>query len=201
MNTSVNKINSLSLFYQYIKQMIIQYSLYILGILNLILASTAIFCVIEAEDQPEYFSLIYIVVSIFSFYMAIIILIIILQIIETYREQHENDCSSLSIQIPVVTSPKSMNQTNLIVTKHMEPKTQIHTCLSHSQTLPLATATTRLESLAKYHTSVIHKPKTGQLLGLIDNEQLCPTYEIVTNSDRNSSLSSFIKPLPQKWYK
>ncbi|CAF3097449.1 unnamed protein product [Rotaria socialis] len=83
--------------------MFAQQLVYIVGILNLVLAGVAIFCVVQAEDHPERFSLVYIAISIFAFYMGTIIVIIILQIIETLEEQREKSSSSLEIQMPTLT--------------------------------------------------------------------------------------------------
>ncbi|CAF1649376.1 unnamed protein product, partial [Didymodactylos carnosus] len=86
--------------YHRLKLKLIDKSLYILAILNLILAIVAIACVAKAQqNNSEYFFLVYISVSIFIFYMATIVFIILLQIIETFSNQkqqnklenHQND--------------------------------------------------------------------------------------------------------------
>ncbi|CAF4287095.1 unnamed protein product, partial [Adineta steineri] len=100
---TLNKSNIISISYQYIKTMVSQRSVYILGVLNLFLAVIAIICVTQAEDHPEYFSLVYIAVSIFIFYMGTIIFIIILQIIETYKDHDKKTQSSSSINVPLLT--------------------------------------------------------------------------------------------------
>ncbi|CAF3701630.1 unnamed protein product [Rotaria sordida] len=68
------------------KIMFAQYFVYILGILNLILAGIAIFCVVYAQDHPEHFSLVYIAVSIFMFYMGTIQTLPL--ILSSYKSQH-----------------------------------------------------------------------------------------------------------------
>jgi hypothetical protein len=111
-----------------------QQSVYILGIFNLILAGIAIFCVALAEDQPEYFSLVYIAISIFIFYMGTIVIIIMLQIIETCQEQNQ---LSLDIQRPVLATEIASqtnsvtNDENIIIPTERKPR------LSRSHTLPL----------------------------------------------------------------
>ncbi|CAF4695683.1 unnamed protein product [Rotaria sp. Silwood1] len=117
---------------------------YILGILNLILAGIAIFCVVHAEDHPEHFSLVYIAVSIFMFYMGTILIIIILQIIETCREKTKSNQSSSDIQMPTLTTEISPQLNSIIDETITKPKLY----LSHSQTLPLI-----LSSYNSHHTS------------------------------------------------
>ncbi|CAF0816483.1 unnamed protein product [Rotaria sordida] len=222
-----NRINTVSLIYQYIKRMMAQRSLYILGLFNLILAGIAILCVIQAEDHPEYFSLVYITISIFIFYMATIIFIIILQIIETYRERHKKNSSSLSIEIPLLT-PKLITQTNPILVESIMTKTQAKTRLSRSHTLPstpyslnsshtlsnsmssstrkntkqrISMPSSHLELLPKYHESIINLPKDYQSFSSTTNDQLYQTYNTITNNDTNSHLSSLIKPIPFKYHR
>ncbi|CAF1245762.1 unnamed protein product [Adineta steineri] len=76
-----------------------QQFVYILGSFNLFLAGIAVICVTHAENHPEHYSLVYIAISIFIFYMGTILVIIMLQIIETYQEQNQ---LALEIQIPVL---------------------------------------------------------------------------------------------------
>lgn len=143
LNALNSRIYTLSLFYQYIKKMIAQRSIYILGLINLILAGVAIICVIQAEDDPEYFSLVYVTVCIFIFYMATIVFIILLQVIQTYQHQNKKNpssafsSSSSSIQAPLLT-PKIINQPNQILVETTITNAQPKTSLSRSQTLPLA---------------------------------------------------------------
>jgi hypothetical protein len=122
-----------------------QQVVYILGLLNLILAGIAIFCVTHAENHPEYFSLVYIAVSIFIFYMGTILVIITLQIIETCQEQHQRNLSSLEIQTPVLKT-QIVSQSHVIINERiartMKPKIQ----LIRSQTLPL-----NLSSYSPHH--------------------------------------------------
>ncbi|CAF0906450.1 unnamed protein product [Rotaria sp. Silwood1] len=207
--------------------MIAQRSLYILGLVNLILAGIAILCVIQAEDHPEYFSLVYITISIFIFYMATIILIIIIQIIETYQEQHKKNSSSLSIETPLLT-PKLMTQKNPILVESVITKTQPKTRLSRSHTLPLtpyslnspytlsnlmlssthknykpmtSIPSSHLELLPKYNQSFITIPKNYQSFSSTTNDQLCHTFKTITNNDRHAHLSSLIKPIPFKYHR
>jgi hypothetical protein len=122
-----------------------QQVVYFLGLLNLILAGIAIFCVTQAENHPEYFSLVYIAVSIFIFYMGTILVIITLQIIETCQEQHQRNLSSLEIQTPVLKT-QIVSQSHVIINERiartMKPKIQ----LIRSQTLPL-----NLSSYSPHH--------------------------------------------------
>jgi hypothetical protein len=122
------------LFYPQIKRMLTQQSVYILGLVNLFLAGIAVLCVVQAENHPEYFSLVYIAVSIFIFYMGTILIIIILQIIETYQEQHQQNQSSLERQIPIITKTQLKTVIDESVTIPTKPKIR----LSRSQTLPLS---------------------------------------------------------------
>jgi hypothetical protein len=116
-----------------------QQSAYILGVLNLFLAIIAILCVVKAEDHPEYFSLVYISVSVFIFYMGTILVIIALQIIETCKEQQQEqqNQSSLEIQIPLLTMQIS-SQLNAIIDESLTIPTKPKIHLPRSQTLPLA---------------------------------------------------------------
>jgi hypothetical protein len=124
------------------KDMFTQQSVYILGIVNLFLAAIAILCVVQAEDHPEYFSLVYIAVCIFIFYMGTILIIIILQITETYQEQQQRrerrrqqNQSLLQIQIPILTTHIS-SQLNAIIDESLNTPTKPKKFLSRSQTLP-----------------------------------------------------------------
>ncbi len=209
---TLNQTNSIfSVFYQYIRRMVAQRTLYILGILNLILAGIAILCVTHAEDHPEYFSLVYIAISIFIFYMLTILLIIILQIIETYQEKpqrNHSETSFISSQIPVQTKP--------IIVESMITKTQAKTHLSRSQTLPLASSlliiphqtfsTSTSSSTLKDFTSTrytllpanaqinLKPPRNYQPFPLTTNNQYSPL-----NSNHSSQLSSLIKPIPMNY--
>jgi hypothetical protein len=129
--------------------MFVQQSAYILGILNLILAGIAIFCVIQAQDHPEHFSLVYISISIFIFYMGTILIIIILQITKTHQEQHEQNQSSLDRQIPILTTQIS-SQLNTIIGESSTMPTKSERRLSRSQTCPLT-----LSSYGSHHISSI----------------------------------------------
>ena len=113
-----------------------QQSVYILGIVNLLLAGIAIVCVVQAEDHPEYFSLVYVAVSIFIFYMGTILVIIILQIIETYQEQQQQNQSPLETQIPIIKTTLA-SQLNTIIEETLTIPNKTKTHLSRSQTLPL----------------------------------------------------------------
>lgn len=196
-NSLNKKTNIFSLFYQYIKKMIAQRTIYILGILNLILAGIAIVCVAHAEDHPEYFSLVYISISIFIFYMVTIILIIILQIIETYQEQNEKNRSVLSIEMPLIST-----QTTPILIENIIPKTS----LSCSQTLPITTSlihpeqtfpiSSRSDLLPKNSQTIVNIPKNYQSFALTTNNQFFSPYTLITNSD---SAPSLIKPIPLRY--
>lgn len=220
-----NRKNSLSLFYQYLKRMVTQRLIYIVGVFNLILASVAIICVIQAEDHPEHFPLVYIAISIFIFYMATIIFIIVLQIVETYQEQHMKKSSSLSIQMPLLT-PTLTTQPNPIVVESIPTKTKPKTRLSRSQTLPLTsfslsshqtlsnsassstrkdfqqmtttTPYTRFGLSPKYQQSITNIPKTYESFALTTNDQLYRAYSTKHNKDSDSQLSPLIKPTQLK---
>jgi len=204
-NTLNNNTNIFSLVYQYMKKMLAQRTLYILGILNLILAGIAILCVAHAEDHPEYFSLVYISISIFIFYMVTILLIIILQIIETYQEHNQKNHSSLSIQMPLLTT-----QSKATIVESMTTKTQAKTSISRSHTLPLTTSlinpnqtfstSTCLELVPKNPRSIINIPRNYQAFSLTTNDQIYPQYTTITNSDSSPHLSSLIKPIPLRYH-
>jgi hypothetical protein len=203
-----NNANTFSLLYQYMKNMIAQRTLYILGVLNLILAGIAILCVAHAEDHPEYFSLVYISISIFIFYMATIVLIIILQIIETYQEHNQKNRSSLSIQMPLLPT-QITTQSKPTIVESMTTKTQAKTSISRSHTLPLTSSlinpnqtfptSTHLDLIPKNPRSSINIPKNYQAFALTINDQICPLYTTITNSDSSSHLSSLIKPIPLRY--
>jgi hypothetical protein len=127
---------TLVLYYQSLKTMLAERALYILGVLNLFLAAVAIVCVTQAEDHPEYFSLVYVAVSVFVFYMGTIVFIIVLQIVETYQEQHATHQSSSPVPRPTLTTP-ILIQSNPMIVESMTTTTQPKTRLSRSQTLPL----------------------------------------------------------------
>lgn len=80
--------------------MLRQQTVYFIGVLNLVLAGVAIFCVVQAEENPEYFSLIYIAIIIFIFYMGTILVIIILQIAETYKDERPTRQTFFEVQMP-----------------------------------------------------------------------------------------------------
>lgn len=111
--------------------MFTQQSVYILGIVNLLLAALAIFCVVQAQDHREYFFLVYIAVCIFIFYMATIFVIIFLQIMETYQERRQHTAPALQI-------PSRINAT---IDENLNPPTAPKIYLSRSQTLPLILST------------------------------------------------------------
>jgi len=120
------------------KTMSSQQSVYIFGMVNLFLAGIAVLCVVQAEEHPEYFSLVYIAVSIFIFYMGTILIIITLQIIETFQEQQQQqqNQSSLEIQIPILTTQIS-SRLNAVIDESLTIPTKPKLSLSRSQTLPL----------------------------------------------------------------
>jgi hypothetical protein len=198
--STITKRNIFSLSYQHIKTMIAQRIIYILGVLNLILAGIAIVCVTQAEDNPEYFSLVYISISIFIFYMTTIICIIIIQIIETYQEHHQKNRSSLSIQMPLLTT----KQSSPIIIESMTTKTQARTSLSRSHTLPInphyqtLPPSNRLGSLPQNPQPIINIPKNYQSFALTTNNRFYPLYTTIINSDSSPNLSSLIKPIPFK---
>ncbi|CAF0958239.1 unnamed protein product [Rotaria magnacalcarata] len=114
-----------------------QQLVYIIGILNLALAGVAIFCVVQAEDHPQRFSLVYIAISIFAFYMGTIIVIIILQIIETLEEQREKSLSSLEIQMSTLTTELLPQLNSNIDETITTTSTEDNLRLLRSQALPL----------------------------------------------------------------
>ncbi|CAF3201826.1 unnamed protein product [Rotaria socialis] len=208
--------------------MIAQHSLYILGLINLILAAIAIICVIQAEDDPAYFSLVYVTISIFIFYMGTIIFIIVLQVIQTYKAHNKKKSSSASIQSPLLT-PNLINRINSVLVESMTTKTQPKTSLSRSQTLPLTSCslnthqtssnsllspssstkeykqlttipTDRLALLPKYNQSIMHMPKNYQSFILTNNDELCEKNEATTDSDTKTDLSPLIKPIPIRYH-
>lgn len=107
--------------------MFTQQSVYILGIVNLLLAALAIFCVVQAQDHREYFFLVYIAVCIFIFYMVTIFVIIVLQIMETYRERRQYNPSALPIPTRI----------NAVIDENVHQSNAPKIYLSRSQTLPL----------------------------------------------------------------
>ncbi|CAF2788459.1 unnamed protein product [Rotaria sp. Silwood2] len=161
---------------------------YTLGILNLILAGIAIFCVVHAEDHPEHFSLVYIAVSIFMFYMGTILIIIILQIIETCREQHKRNQSSLEIQMPTLTTEISPQLNSIIDETITKPKLY----LSHSQTLPLV-----LSSYNPHHTSSLifknFKNTSNEFITTSTYSTFLPNYqETLATLNKNYQSFAFI---------
>ena len=114
--------------------MFTQQSVYILGIVNLLLAALAIFCVVQAQDHREYFFLVYIAVCIFIFYMGTIFVIIFLQIMETYQEQRQRqEYVPSAVQIP--------SRMNTVIDENLNPPIAPKIYLSRSQTLPLILST------------------------------------------------------------
>lgn len=102
-----SKIHPLRSYYRSMRNIVAQRSLYILGVFNLFLAGLAIFCATQAEDHPEYFSLVYVSIGVFVFYMSTILFIIVLQIFETYREQN------IRQPVPIVVRPILRTKTRL----------------------------------------------------------------------------------------
>ena len=118
--------------------MLAQQLVYAIGLLNLILASIAVFCVTEAENHPEHFSLVYIAISIFIFYMGTILVIIILQIIETHRERREqNLLDSLETQIPVIKLPRLSQAKEIVQENSIVPTRPKTIYMPRSQTVPI----------------------------------------------------------------
>jgi hypothetical protein len=151
--------------------------------------------------------------------MATILFIIIIQIIETYQEQHRKTHSSLSTGIPLLTSEINI-QPNPILIENITRKIEATTNLARSQTLPLTSSSsvnphhklvkvtasstlkdfnqstsTRLPLLLGHHQSI---KNNYEAFALTTNDQFYPSYTIVTNSDSNPRLSSLIKPIPFK---
>ncbi|CAF1096696.1 unnamed protein product [Rotaria sordida] len=171
------------------KIMFAQYFVYILGILNLILAGIAIFCVVYAQDHPEHFSLVYIAVSIFMFYMGTMLIIIILQIIEIYQEQYKNKIqSSLEIPISTLTTDTSPQINSIINKTIIKPKIY----LSHSQTLPLI-----LSSYKSQHTSSLILKKFQNTSNEFITTTTCSTFlpkyqQTLTTLNKNYQSFAFI---------
>jgi hypothetical protein len=168
--------------------MFAQQSVYILGIVNLFLAGIAIICVVQAQDHPEYFSLVYIAVCIFIFYMGTILIIIILQITETYQEQQQRrqNQSLLQIQIPILTTQIS-SQLNAVIDESSIIPRKSKKRLSRSQTLPLTLSsynphqTSRLLSTLKdFNNTSSGLITTSNHLALLSNCQ--PTVTTVHKS-------------------
>lgn len=127
---------------------------YIIGTVNLILVTVAIVCVVQAEDRPELFSLVYIAIGVFIFYMGTIVVIIVLQIIETYQQRKslsrlrrspQPPCcnqSSPEIQIPMEVT-EIVSQLNNIIQENLTKSTEIpvQSRISRSQTLPVTLST------------------------------------------------------------
>ncbi|UJR26993.1 hypothetical protein I4U23_008300 [Adineta vaga] len=209
-HTTLNEKNpSSSSIYQYIKMTITQHIVYILGIFNLLLAAIAIICVTQAEVHPEYFSLVYIAISIFIFYMSTIIFIIILQITETYREHYNKTQSSLSVEIPLLI-PQIKIQSNPVLIQNLPTKSNTQTRLLRSQTLPLPLPlnyqlplstipssptlkdfeTIRTELLPKYPQSL---RKNYQSFTSTIHDHFYPPYRDIPPNDTYPTL---IKPIP-----
>ncbi|CAF1351173.1 unnamed protein product [Adineta steineri] len=222
---TLNKSNIISISYQYIKTMVSQRSVYILGVLNLFLAVIAIICVTQAEDHPEYFSLVYIAVSIFIFYMGTIIFIIILQIIETYKDHNKKTQSSSSINVPLLT-PQVNIQSNPVLIQNIPAKLETKTRLLRSQTLPLTLfskdreenvpiipssytvkdftqiASSRSALLPKHEQSFETIPKNYQSFAVTTNDQFYPLHTTTTiiNDSNDPHAPLLIKPIPFKYY-
>ena len=215
--STLDQTTVLSQIYLYIRSMIAQRTLYILGILNLILAGIAILCVTHAEDHPEYFSLVYIAISIFIFYMLTILMIIIVQIIETYQEKNQRNqlqIPCISTQIPVQSMP--------IVVESINTATRPQTRLSRSHTLPLTTVLINphqtfststsssvikdSNSLTSHHYTLLPNtsrislklPRNYQSLALTTTANH-PPYTTITNNDYTPQCSPLIKPIPMSY--
>jgi len=166
---------------------------YILGLVNLFLAGIAIVCVVKAEDHPEYFSLIYITISIFIFYMGTILIIIILQIIETYQEQQENQ-TSLEIQIPKLTIQIS-SQLNSSIDENLTIPIKSKINLRRSQTLPLTLSSYNLHSMSTLSSTLKDFKNTSTHLPILPKYKKTfatihknyQSFTFITNDHRNAS--------------
>lgn len=178
-----NTNNIFSVFVQFFRKMFAQRTLYILGVLNLILAGIAILCVTQAEDHPEYFALVYIAIAIFVFYMVTILLIIIVQILETYEDQHQRNRLSSTMQTPCLITPVTAPANPLIV-ESMINKTHAQTRLSRSHTLPLISSAAISPSICKN----FHPLKSARFTFLPRNSRVSQHshLNVLTTSDRYS---------------
>ena len=217
---------TLVLYYHSLKAMLAERALYILGVLNLVLAAVAIVCVTQAEDHPEYFSLVYIAVSVFVFYMGTIVFIIVLQIVETYQEQATNrQSSSVAVSRPTITTPVLIHSTPMIV-ESMTSTTQPKTRLSRSQTLPLtsrfhhsqqaaslSTSSSSSSTLKEHHSASpiqsirlallpkspppsAHRPRNYQAFALRTDSSLDGSRTLLSHSGVDGRASPLIKPIP-----
>lgn len=172
------------------KTMFGQQSVFIFGIVNLLLAGIAIICIVQAEDHPEYFSLVYIAIGIFIFYMGTIFIIIILQIIETCQEQQQNQSSSLEIQIPKLTTQIS-SPLNVIVDESLTIPTKtkiLH--LPRSQTLPLIFSSSTPHSISTLKDS---QNASNEVITTSTHLTLLPKYQqTFTTIHRNYQSFTFI---------
>jgi hypothetical protein len=165
------------------KTMFAQQSVYILGTIDLILAGIAIACVAQAEDNPDHFSLVYIAIIIFIFYMGTILIIIVLQMIETYQQQHEQNQLSLNEYTPLLTVPTSP-QLNPIIDESiiMRIKPQIRLPRSHTvpvtfssfnpdNILSISTPLTTLQELKNINNEITTTTTTSSHLTLLPKYQ------------------------------
>ena len=183
--STLNNTNNLfSIIYQSLRNMFAQRTLYILGIFNLILAAIAILCVAQAEDHPEYFSLVYIAIAIFVFYMITILVIIIVQVIETYQEQNQTNRCSLITQKPYPISSMT-TPTNPLVVESMTTKTHPKTRLFRSHTLPLISSYSTSTSIWKD----FHPLKSARLTFLPRHSHFSRHYHsyLLTTNERFSA--------------
>lgn len=183
-STLNNTSNLFSIIYQSLRTMFAQRTLYILGIFNLILAAIAILCVTQAEDHPEYFSLVYIAVAIFVFYMITILAIIIVQVIGTYQEQHQTTHCSLATQTPFDLSSMTI-PINPLVVESMTTQTHPKTRLSRSHTLPLMSTHSTSTSIWKD----FHPLKSARLTFLPRHSHFSRQYHsyLLTTNERLSA--------------
>jgi len=169
---------------------------YILGFVNLFLACIAIICVVKAEDHPEYFSLVYIAISVFIFYMGTILIIIIVQIIETCQEQHQQQQNqiSLEIQIPKLTTQIS-SQINSIIDESLTIVTKPKINLPRSQTLPLTLSSYNPDPISALSSTLKDFQNVSTQLALLPKYQKKFTtihknyqsFTFITNEHRNPS--------------
>lgn len=158
------------------KTMFGQHSAFIFGIVNLFLAAIAIVCVVQAEDHPEYFSLVYIAICIFIFYMGTIFIIIALQIIETCQEQQQ-DQSSSEIQIPILTTDIS-SQVHATIDESLKIPTKPKICLPRSQTLPLILSSSNPHSTSSISSTLKDlQNATSELMTKSTHLTLLPEYQ------------------------
>jgi len=158
MNIKIVYLNNRSPFFFTNIRMFCRNCAYVIGTVNLILVTVAIVCVVQAEDRPELFSLVYIAIGVFIFYMGTIMVIIVLQIIETYQQRKRlprprrspstpppccNQSSpEIQIQIPMEVT-EIVSQLNNIIQENLTKSTEIpvQSRISRSQTLPVTLST------------------------------------------------------------